>query len=235
MKLALCFYGQPRSVDDQTHGSIKDKLVNGNDVDVYAHFWYSEDPSVLCETSFSGSVAFHGSAVSAFTEAYSPKNVITETPMTRDALTREYTHVYPDSVFYTISRFTSVQKVLNSIQDPSQYQLIALVRSDLILSTIPDINTLDTTKIHVTARGGCNETEFQPDFVLLPPSMISTFTAIPTNIDTWHDQGVPIDNTSVITKVVNDNRDNVSVLKYEEFSYAIKRSDGNVQPTRDQF
>ena len=235
MKIALCFYGHPSNIDTQTYGSIKDKLFPNNEVDVYAHVWYSDDPSVVLETITRGTTSYDATCISTFTEAYSPKNIITELPLTRDIITRSYNENRPDSAYHTISRYTSIQKVLNSIPDPSQYTFIILLRSDLVLINMPDLNTLDTTKIHVSAIGGCNETIVQAEFLLFPPSLISTFANIVNNIDTWSDEGVTVDARGILNKAIDDNKSNLSLLKFEEFNNALKRADGRVNICRDQF
>lgn len=235
MKIALCFYGQPRCIDSQTYCSVKDKLFPNNEVDVYAHFWFPDDPSVLCETSFFGSAPFNSDAIRVFTETYSPINVTTEVPLTHDIITHPYNEPYTNAAYHTISRFTSVQKVLTNIQDPSQYTFIVLLRSDLIIDVSPDLSTLDTTKLHLTALGGCEESNYQPQLIIFPPSFIPSFTGIISNIESWTADGFVVDSFQVIKKVVSENKDNVAVLPFESYRNSIKRSDGNIHVCRDQY
>ena len=79
MKIAICFSGQPRFVDE-CHEAIKTNLIDANghhQVDVFVHTWFSEE---ICEkplyttdfSSFSGGAKIKRNVIERIKELYSP-------------------------------------------------------------------------------------------------------------------------------------------------------------------
>ena len=75
MKIALCFSGQPRDLKE-CHENINKNLIDGYDVDVYAHAWWSED---MAGTEYKpNSVKFLEKADEEFAKLYKPKKSVFE-------------------------------------------------------------------------------------------------------------------------------------------------------------
>lgn len=154
MKIALVFSGQPRFVDSISYVSIYDKLLSKYDCDVYAHFWFSSDPNTIYETapwSTLGNIQFSPNAINDFIELYKPIKIIYEEPYDDSKLVnRSYDRVnHIREPYNTRSMFISHQKAYRLIDDVSKYDFIIRIRTDDIIYTIPDLNTLDTSKNYV--------------------------------------------------------------------------------------
>lgn len=86
MKIALCFSGQPRYIRE-SYENIKEKLLyNGNEVDIFAHFWWNDD--------YIGDVISRGSSNrytennrELFKNLYNPVKMICEPYMKKEMAT----------------------------------------------------------------------------------------------------------------------------------------------------
>ena len=87
MRVAICFSGQPRFVNE-CYAGIKNNLLDqnpGDDFDVFVHTWYSEDSTdkVLYSnevSSFSGDAKIKRGVIEDIKNLYSPKKIITDNP-----------------------------------------------------------------------------------------------------------------------------------------------------------
>jgi len=154
MKIALVFSGQPRFINSVSYISIYDKLLTKYDCDVYAHFWYSSDVNTVYETaawSTLGNIQLSPNTINDFIELYHPKNIVYEEPYSDIQLVnRKYERVNHEREPYnTRSMFTSHKKAYNLIDDVTKYDFIIRIRTDDVIYTIPDLNTLDTSKNYV--------------------------------------------------------------------------------------
>lgn len=88
MKIALCFSGQPRFVEE-CFDAINQNLIRaneGNQVDVFVHTWFSEE---ICErplyinefSSFSGGATIKIDAIERIKELYSPVSIEVDKPL----------------------------------------------------------------------------------------------------------------------------------------------------------
>jgi hypothetical protein len=87
MRIAICFSGQPRFVNECYQG-IKDNLINQNPneiFDVFVHTWYSEESAdkVLYMneiSSFSGEAKIKKGVIDDIRELYSPLKILVDKP-----------------------------------------------------------------------------------------------------------------------------------------------------------
>jgi hypothetical protein len=87
LRVAICFSGQPRFVNE-CYAGIKNNLLDqnpGDDFDVFVHTWYSEDSAekVLYSnelSSFSGDAKIKSGVIEDIKKLYSPKKIITDEP-----------------------------------------------------------------------------------------------------------------------------------------------------------
>ena len=80
MKIALCFSGQPRDIDI-IYPFIKHSILDGNDVDVFAHTWW--DPDNLSHNSVIPDrvhKTFSADAIDKIKILYKPKRMMVEKP-----------------------------------------------------------------------------------------------------------------------------------------------------------
>lgn len=89
MRVAICFSGQPRFVEE-AHQSIIKNIIECNsnhEIDVFAHLWFSEDicnkPLYINEfSSFSGGATIPDDAIQKFVDYYKPLDIQVENSMT---------------------------------------------------------------------------------------------------------------------------------------------------------
>lgn len=86
MKIALCFSGEPRFIEE-CYPFISENLIKPNSIeDVFIHTWYSEDTSGIPlykneVSSFSGDSYIKQDSIERIKDLYSPKKMMVETPM----------------------------------------------------------------------------------------------------------------------------------------------------------
>lgn len=89
MRIALCFSGQPRFVDE-CHDAINQNIILANpeaQVDVFVHTWFSDE---ICDkplyenefSSFSGNAKIKSDAIERIKELYSPVSLEVDEPLT---------------------------------------------------------------------------------------------------------------------------------------------------------
>ena len=144
MKIALCFSGQPRFIEECAE-NIKLNLIEGYDVDVYAHGWWHE--------SYKGKViAFESEktfdknkeASDVFNEVYKPVRSVFEPQvdfskyMNRYDMSKNFCGIEND-IFVKKAIFTQLSSLYSIMMadqvlgpDRSNYDVVARVRTDLL-------------------------------------------------------------------------------------------------------
>ena len=80
-KIALCFYGQPRFIEDN-YRLLFLNLINRYEIDVYAHLWFDEELQTK-PYKFGGNGGWvdkriESDAIEKFCKIYNPKIIETE-------------------------------------------------------------------------------------------------------------------------------------------------------------
>ena len=81
MKIALCFSGQPRFIE-QVAPYVKENIIGDYDVDVFAHLWFDEDLQTK-PYKYGGSGGWvdqriASNAIEQFEQTYNPKKLVVE-------------------------------------------------------------------------------------------------------------------------------------------------------------
>jgi len=157
MKVAVGFYGQPRFVNvAAVVNSIKSKILDRFDCDVFAHLWY--DPNAVSYDAGSWSnlgkdpVLYDAPAI--FQRLYNPVKMIIEKPRRfkfyweKEYLDKYFTgknpHWNADNYSNVLSQFYSIEQVYKLIyyHPEENYDFLVLIRTDLIMEDFPDLNQL---------------------------------------------------------------------------------------------
>jgi hypothetical protein len=81
MKIALCFSGQPRFIEEVAP-SIKENVIGNYDVDVFAHLWFDDDlqskPYKYGGTGKWKDQRISSDAINKFVEIYNPKKILVQ-------------------------------------------------------------------------------------------------------------------------------------------------------------
>jgi hypothetical protein len=148
MKIALCFYGLPRLIE-KCHNQISHYFIDGNDCDVYAHFWWDDSyKGKINRLHITEKFDETENPIETFKQLYSPKGLsYEECPNfeTHDCLLDGWSYPtveesntfdkiigsYTGYTFYT--RHLSMKKSLDLVSNPDDYDIIIVLRTDLLL------------------------------------------------------------------------------------------------------
>jgi hypothetical protein len=168
MKVALCFHGLPRLIE-QCYPDIYNYFIKNNNVDIYAHFWWNDDyKGKINRLHVLERYPVDIDPIHIFKKLYSPTKIqYDDFPIDFDG--SEYNlegfstaRIKDDILFNKICasitiygawycRFTSVNKVIKLIDNINEYDLIVIIRSDTLtfnkhVSITNEINDLNFEK-----------------------------------------------------------------------------------------
>jgi hypothetical protein len=160
MRIAICFSGQPRFVEE-CYPAIKSNLIDANkqhDVDIFVHTWFSED---ICDkplyanefSSFSGGATIKSDVIDRIKELYSPVSIIVDGPISTTPTEKVYSNFIKwamngkndfgmtpedfqirktDSAYsiYYSIMQSNTQKQLNEIKKGYKYDVVVKMRFD---------------------------------------------------------------------------------------------------------
>jgi hypothetical protein len=120
MKIALCFFGQPRNVENCFEG-FENNILKDHSVDVYSHMWNSDE-----------------TVVNQFLNLYKPKNFLVEDQVQFDM--SQFTGAYGlelkfesfayEKCFTSVSQCYSYKKSNDLILDRDSYDMVIKARTD---------------------------------------------------------------------------------------------------------
>lgn len=158
MKIAICFSGQPRVYYPRAYNSIKEKLLDKYDCDIFMHCWYSPEEKEYSCAPWSGSEKFSvdHSATERLLELYKPKKYSFEPSLSRDDIvTRRYSRVLHESVPYNlISMYKSLKKshdlMEGYLQEHPEVEYTFVIRSrfDGDILRMPPLRLLNPQKTY---------------------------------------------------------------------------------------
>lgn len=159
MRVALCFFGQPRVIENPfTYQSHLDHIINKYDADVYTHTWISGGKNPLKYSDWVKADARsseHPNAAQNILAKYKPKKYLFEEPKTfrLDEASRGIVKACspcPNGSFYwspnnennTLSQLYSVSKTLQLLEGET-YDWVVLSRYDNFIDFFPNLNELE--------------------------------------------------------------------------------------------
>ena len=169
MKIALCFSGQPRDIDI-IYPFIKATILDGNDVDVFAHVWWDSN-NLSYNSVIPGRVhkSFSPDSIDKINILYQPKRMIVEKPKVwkrsyeitekqldegpgwaRDVaggleVGKQYLCNMTNSMFYSIM-MSNLLKEQYSVENDIEYDLIIRDRFDFSPHSVLNFNMVNLKK-----------------------------------------------------------------------------------------
>jgi hypothetical protein len=169
MKIALCFSGQPRDIDI-IYPFIKATILDGNDVDVFAHVWWDCD-NLSYNSVIPGRVhkLFSPDSIDKINILYQPKRMMVEEPKiwkrkyevtekqleegpgwARDVdggleVGKKYLCNMTNSMFYSVM-MSNLLKEQYSVENDIEYDLIIRNRFDFSPHSILNFNMVNLKK-----------------------------------------------------------------------------------------
>ncbi len=170
MRLAICFFGQPRYLNNKKVHECYSKLMDQYQTDVYVHSWISGKE---CEMSVSDWAKKHNIKESAdatekIISLYSPTKYKFDSPF-EGRLKSETREKASTMRFYTennernlLSHIKSYSEAIRLVESPQNYDFILMTRFDAYLFDFPNLDSLDSSKFYLTKRydgGWCDITQ----------------------------------------------------------------------------
>lgn len=163
LKIALVFSGQPRFVSGYSFESIKYKLLDMYDCDIYAHFWLSNCKKWHNVNNSNPNINIINKNIDNFKQLYNPIDILIEEPLNKDTImnpllnNNDFKFIKDNKQNYNVmykylSRYTSHKKAFSLIKDVNKYDFIINLRTDLFINLMPDLNTLSKDKIYSPLR-----------------------------------------------------------------------------------
>ena len=165
MRIALCFYGESRYVNE-TYPYILDKLISGNDVDVFMHTWENKD---------------YQQAI----ELYSPISYETEPPKNFDYKKTLSSNLYQDNFLHQIYSVTRVCELKKAYERENHfaYDLVIHTRFDLVPDNKICFTDILKNKINICGYRYINKKYIDCAFIITNSELFDKFFNMWDNID----------------------------------------------------
>lgn len=199
MKIAICFFGQPRYFDKWLDFNVE--LYNGCEIDYYCHFWGNDEIKNKIETIFN------------------PKKIIVE-PQADIPTEFSYkidTSKITKSVFITLSPLYSMNRLHNIIENiEDNYDHWILTRTDIVGKgmSLKDLS-LKKDEIYTSYVPG-NEwltTHIDNKFICGTKEDILNVTKIYSNLDTYLDkEKMPLCQHRLVFRSLKNRKENMNMI-----------------------
>lgn len=187
MNIAVCFYGQPRFIDNiLSYESHKQKIFNQGNVDVFAHYWFDEEETnfIASDWSKKHNNYIHKNAPKLIKDYYNPVKIFQEKPKSFDEnntikdLCRTLPYFSENNFYNLQSHLYSFEQSFNLLKEyckenDKQYDFVVSTRFDNHIVNFPDLNILEKNALYIDRRCGNNFTDV---ILLFGVSMLESFT-----------------------------------------------------------
>lgn len=194
MKVALCFWGQPRFIENPvTYEGVKKNFLDKYDVDVYVHTWFSQDGTMVGSNWSGINHKINPNTLNIIYDRYrnnlkrlwwqTQPNFL-EDERFKPLRQQMYNHMHVsacivhDRNFNSLcSQMVSTTEIINVIKHfgVEQYDWIVVMRQDCHVIDIPDLETLDPTKFYCS---NCGPESLKEEFLIFHPRYIDALNMI---------------------------------------------------------
>lgn len=181
MKIALCFSGQPRSVEE-TFPYIEEHILTPFSPDVFAHVWYDTTWTGKRLVSAGGVIASNpmpNDVIQKIQTLYNPKRLFIDAPKEFDEKeynTRKFPQIKPQN---SLSQRYSIQKSFELLD--GQYDVVIRMRFDWAIQT-----TIELPKVFgkILMPNDClHEDGVNDQFAIGPTHLMKIYCNLYDNID----------------------------------------------------
>lgn len=195
MKIALCFAGQPRNIENSFRRWIKPNLIDANshhEIDTFVHLWYDqsqEGTSYINAGNHPCSLPVPTDVLNLIYRLYNPISMNVERPRSFEYPESWEINKYPDiKITSSLSRMYSTLQVINTCtQYGKSYDIIGIGRFDSILNG-PVV--LDNCNEHGIFDMGLAPHGINIVWVFGPPGDIITYANLINYIPAIMDDGI---------------------------------------------
>ena len=153
LKIALVFYGQPRISNIESYNSIKEKLLDVYNCDVYIHTWWSKEDYknnifyMKSPWSQAADLKVKDNIDELLEKLYKPK--VLKCEKIKDFMEVSDKLKLVSNAYNNISQMYTINEAGNLIENHEQYDFIIKLRLDIVLYKIPKLEELDKNKTYV--------------------------------------------------------------------------------------
>jgi len=231
MKIAIVICGQPRFFEGSTYESYKKYLLDKYDCDIYAHFWFSDDPTtkfITAPWSGLGTMVFPSDTLDRFSKLYSPKKIAYDPPL-------EYNESTPIIRYIIPSKCTSLQRAYSLIENIESYDFIVYTRSDNVIIRMPELTTLDRSKIHLFSIEN-RDNLYNDAFFICPPMFASLLFNEITILDILESNNVVYNSEELFSGMIHYHNISsyINSMSLKDFNIGIQRANGEVVICRNE-
>lgn len=175
-RIAVLLYGQPRFLDNpHAHASQVRFIFEQHDVEVFGHLWWSKDETQYDHSKWEGGGTFHPflkdlkndlCTVEKISKRYMPNRVEYEASrcFINISLYKAITKKFNNEKLFTINNLSNFLSQAKSIEAASEiyeeyllgggtpHDLIILLRTDLNILDLPDLNTLNKNRFYMSGH-----------------------------------------------------------------------------------
>lgn len=150
MKVAILLSGQPRFLEGPGYLSIKEKILDKYDCDVFCHVWWSEKEKTYETAPWSnlGKYPVPEDVPAIIERLYKPRKLRIDPSLDVTQYTADYERVYHPSARYNLtSMYLSMKRSYELLEEyqketGKEYDWVIRLRYDAILTAFPDLNVL---------------------------------------------------------------------------------------------
>ncbi len=201
MKIALCFFGLPR-YSEYIISTLKQHLLNLYDVDIYAHFWWSNDMIGQCKHRAATDI-WEADTIDRLTNLIPFKKIVLEPqihfdisnlkPISNEPDMKHLSvDICKDTLFGLKSKWYSTHQSFNLIDRPEEYDFIILSRLDCDYSKPIDLSMLNSNTLYIQDgfRSGWDR-GYNDIFTVGHVDTIKYYADIYKYIEKYHIDGIP--------------------------------------------
>lgn len=157
--LAICFYGQPRFIDNDFVSKFYTNLKSQYNADIYIHSWINDIETKMDASDWATQYNFvekQGSA-DQLLSMYNPVKFVFEKPRqfklhdTARNLVKDLNYYSENNENNLLSHLTSFSQCVKLIEKPSDYDFLLITRFDAFLE-MPNLNLLDNNKFYLFGK-----------------------------------------------------------------------------------
>lgn len=197
---ALIFKGEPRNIESCSSSFSFLQSIS----DVCAHFYWDEDKigepysGEQHGADYSGIYPIPELLPEIIESIYNPKYLLLEKPVNIPVSIKYATHpFFREYAYHNIkSCWYSMKRILEIV--PDEYDWYFITRTDLKISSFPDLNSLDKNKIYVGPEWPHLKYIFKDNLYIVPRKYIHIFRELYDNYDFLFDNRIKIRNNNNI-------------------------------------
>lgn len=232
MKIAVLISGQPRFLRSTGFKSIKEKLLDKYDCDVFCHFWWNSEGGSYITAPWSGlgTMKMSNSAESDIIQLYRPKKIKWDLPIDPKTITKSYPRTTNSSTWYNLpSMYTSMKKsyelLTNYIEETgTEYDWVIRLRYDAILTSFPDLNKLQKGFLY-----DCDYSQFHNSYgnngLIMSYDIASIIMNIYDFLDEIYDRGVLFNDEQLVTGLIKMKNIPAKILPKDKFYIDLCRNE----------